>query len=90
MLFSVGTPVSSTNKTDRYDITEILMLISTDFIGSCKSNYLAITTITALYKWNVMVSHCGNINAFIANDITFCKRFFKQILMKGNAIIFIF
>ena len=54
MLFSVGTPVSSTNKTDRYDITEILMLISTDFIGSCKSNYLVITTITALYKWNVM------------------------------------
>ena len=54
MLFSVGTLVSTTNKTDRYDITEILMLIGTDFIGSCKSNYLAMTTITALYKWNVM------------------------------------
>jgi hypothetical protein len=45
--------------------------------------------ITSISK-QVQVSHCGNINAFIANDITFCKRFFKQILMKGNAIIFIF
>jgi hypothetical protein len=71
--FSLGPPVSSTNKTDRHDITEILfkmlywvhlswagfelatlIVIGTDCIGSCKSNYHAITATTAPgLKWEI-------------------------------------
>jgi len=31
--FSPGTPVSSTNKTDRYDITEILLKVAQNTIS---------------------------------------------------------
>jgi hypothetical protein len=31
--FSLGTPVSSTNKTDRHDITEILLKVALDIIN---------------------------------------------------------
>jgi hypothetical protein len=50
---SPGPPVSSTNKTDCHDIAELLLkvalniIMGTDFIGSCKSNYHAITAMTA-------------------------------------------
>jgi hypothetical protein len=44
--FSPGTPVSSTNKTDLHDVTEI-WVIGTDciYIYSCKSNYNTITKV---------------------------------------------
>jgi hypothetical protein len=68
--FSLGTQVSSTNKTDCYDITEILLKVAlnaipealkslyrspgnkkkqlgNDCTDSCKSNYHAVTTMTA-------------------------------------------
>jgi hypothetical protein len=62
--FSPGTPVSFTNKTDYHDIIEILLkvhltregfklttlvVIGTDCIGSYKSNYHMITTMTVPY-----------------------------------------
>jgi hypothetical protein len=96
--FSPGTPVSSTNKTDHHDITEVLLkvalntinkttfkttdlpqvteklypiileggtprlsvirthnvivVIGTDCMGDCKSNYSTITTTTTPYKIN--------------------------------------
>ena len=68
--FSLGTPVSSTNKTDRQDITEILLILAlntmigirttlvmiiTDCIASCKSNYHTITTTPRLGCMNVLV-----------------------------------
>jgi len=34
--FSLGTPVSSTNKTDRYDITEILLKVALNTITLTK------------------------------------------------------
>jgi hypothetical protein len=40
-----GTPVSSTNKTDRHDIAEILLKVALK--GSCKFNYHTIMTTTA-------------------------------------------
>ena len=36
--FSPGTPVSSTNKTDRHDITEILLTVASITINQAKSN----------------------------------------------------
>jgi hypothetical protein len=59
--FSPDPLVSSTNKIDRHDITEIVLkvvlntiktfttsvVIGTDCIGSCKSNYHTITATTA-------------------------------------------
>jgi hypothetical protein len=49
--FFSATPVSSTKKTDRHDITEILLKVAlnTDCIGSCKSNYHVIKTKTATH-----------------------------------------
>jgi hypothetical protein len=57
--FSPGTPVSSTNKTDLHDISEILlkavlnpsMVIDTDCIGSCRTNYHTITATTPQYLY---------------------------------------
>jgi hypothetical protein len=31
--FSLGTPISSTNKTDRYDVTEILLKVALNTMG---------------------------------------------------------
>jgi hypothetical protein len=51
--FSRDTPVSSTSKTERQDIAEILLKVAlstitgTDCIGSCKSIYHTIATTTA-------------------------------------------
>jgi hypothetical protein len=56
--------VSSTNKPDRYDIIEILLkvvVIGTDCIGSCKSNYYTITTTTAPKKLHFDYGIKGNI-----------------------------
>jgi hypothetical protein len=55
---SPGTPVSSTNKTDRHDITGILLevalvVIGTDCLGSYKSNYHTITTTTAPWIFEI-------------------------------------
>jgi hypothetical protein len=49
--FSPGTSVSSPNKTDCHDITELsttLVVIGTDCTDSCKSNYLTIKTTTKI------------------------------------------
>jgi hypothetical protein len=35
-----GTPVSSTNKTDRHDITEILLKVALNTINQTKANHL--------------------------------------------------
>jgi hypothetical protein len=38
--FSPGTQVSSTNKTDRHDITEILLKVALNTINQTKANHL--------------------------------------------------
>jgi len=40
-LFSLGTPVSSTNKTDRHDITEILLKVALNTIKQTNNIVLA-------------------------------------------------
>jgi hypothetical protein len=39
-LFSLGTPVSTTNKTDRHDVTEILPKVALNSIKPTKTNYM--------------------------------------------------
>ena len=48
-LFSPGTPVSSTNKTDRHDITEILLKVAL--------NTITLTPNPILYLWNLRLLH---------------------------------
>jgi hypothetical protein len=78
--FSLGTLVTSTNKTDRYirynwNIVESgikqLMVIGTDCIGSCKSNYHTITTTTA---WVALIMSSFHIK--ILYNITMFYHFF--------------
>jgi hypothetical protein len=47
--FSPDTPISSTNKTDCHDITEILLKVTLNTI-TCKSTYHTIRTMMALYR----------------------------------------
>ena len=44
-LFSLGTPVSSTNKTDRHDITEIVLKVALNTINLNLTHYLQICLI---------------------------------------------
>ena len=46
--FSPGTPVSSTNKTDHHDITEILLKVMLDII---KQTYIWYRIHVFLYRW---------------------------------------
>jgi hypothetical protein len=56
-LFSPGTPVSSTNQTDRYDITEILLKVG-------------FNTITSNNQWYFRHSHVINMIYFLGLDPT--------------------
>jgi hypothetical protein len=42
--FSPGPPVASTNKTDRHDITEILLKVALNTIKQTNNNYIAENT----------------------------------------------
>ena len=44
--FSLGTPVSSTNKTDRHDITEILLRLALNTINQSKPSFLLLVQYT--------------------------------------------
>jgi hypothetical protein len=44
--FSPGTPVSYTNKTDRHDITEILLKVALNTIKQTNKTYRATSTVT--------------------------------------------
>jgi hypothetical protein len=53
--FSPGTPVSSTNKTDHHDLTEILLKVALNTINQQNQ-----PTITYLYHFrNIIVNACG-------------------------------
>jgi hypothetical protein len=54
--FSPGTPVSSTNKTDRHDITEILLKVSLNTTTITHNFLYFLTTIAELYP-NVNALH---------------------------------
>jgi hypothetical protein len=70
-LLSPGSPVSSTNKTDRHDITEILLKVALNTINpnlfhnnSCKwSNYVYVTILLNSICYNLNFTHlCTCIN----------------------------
>ena len=72
--FSRGTPVSSTNKTDCHDITEILLKVAlvvrgTDYTGSCIYNYIMTTTTSPRAFRNVSYM-CDICNILL---ILFCR-----------------
>jgi hypothetical protein len=55
--FSVGTPVSSTNKTDRHNITEILMKVASIDFDICKlssSRLLTLSQSRMIVSSNIM------------------------------------
>jgi len=47
-----GTPVSSMNKTDRHDITDILLKVALNTINL--NQFLCQKTITSVYKYNYL------------------------------------
>jgi hypothetical protein len=47
--FSLGTPISSTNKTDCHDITEILLKVALNTIKQTKSFYISNRTLHAKF-----------------------------------------
>ena len=54
--FSPGTPVSSTNKCDRHDTTEILLKVSVNAITLSPCNW----TVVEVIKWKTKIPHCRN------------------------------
>ena len=55
--FSPGTPVSSTNKTDRHDITEILLKVPLNYITNPQiSNQFFF----AIVSYTIRIRSCGN------------------------------
>jgi hypothetical protein len=58
--FSSGTPVFSTNKTDRHDITEILLNVALNAI-------ILTLTLTKLYEKGVKIAY----HIFISNNVNF-------------------
>ena len=53
--FSPGTPVSSTNKTDRHDITEILLKVALNNINQTKLNYIFFISYYYLFLVSVVI-----------------------------------
>ena len=49
-VFSQGTPVSSTNKTDRHDITEILLKVA---LSTKSSNLVTLVTNSVIYAYSI-------------------------------------
>jgi len=49
--FSPGTPVSSTNKTDNHDITEILLKVALNTLNQTKSNPFCTTLTFHVWLW---------------------------------------
>ena len=49
--FSQGTPISSTNKTDRHNITEILLKVALNTITPLHPNTIFIVTTAMLDNW---------------------------------------
>ena len=47
-LFSPGTPVSSTNKTDRHDIAEILLKVALNIINQAYLDNMAINQLQSI------------------------------------------
>jgi hypothetical protein len=64
--YSPGTPVSSTNKTDRHDITEILLKV-------------ALNTIKQTYKQNIAKQNCELSIRFSFNC---CAAIIRKLLLK--------
>jgi hypothetical protein len=56
--FSPGTPVSSTNKTDRHDMTEILLKVALSTIKQTNIQHIAHK---GLYNNNLIVSYIAYI-----------------------------
>jgi hypothetical protein len=56
--FSPGTPASSTTKTGRDDVAEILLKVALNTINQIKSNLLS-------FKKSVQQNHCQHLNIII-------------------------
>ena len=48
--FSLGTPISATNKTDRHDITEILLKLPLNTINHQPPNHLLTPLISSIFS----------------------------------------
>ena len=64
--FSLGTPVSSTNKTDRHDITEILLKVALNTITLTLWSFYLISQIT-------LTIHCDRIKSPGHMTYTICR-----------------
>jgi hypothetical protein len=58
--FSPDTPVLSTNKTDRYDISKILLKVALNTIipGDCLIEVTARTGLTVYTSWTMIGNNC--------------------------------
>jgi len=56
-LFSPGTPVSSTNKTDRHDIAEILLKVALNIINQKPNHFIEYHIIEYSGKSDILSKH---------------------------------
>ena len=75
-LFSLGTPVSSTNTTDRNDITEMLLKVALNTINQTKS--------THKYYHNELLNLLLLWKRFNSDSINIKKRIITSLLNKLN------
>ena len=75
-LFSLGTPVSSTNTTDRNDITEMLLKVALNTINQTKSNHK--------YYHNELLNLLLLWKRFNSDSINIKKRTITSLLNKLN------
>ena len=63
--FSPGPPVSSTNKTDRHDITEILLKVALNYITNPQISKFFF----AIVNYTIRLRSCGNYSAINTFDL---------------------
>ena len=79
--FSPGNPVSSTNKTDRHDITEILLEVTLNTIKQTRQTHKQVIALPT------QLSVCStNINTIEINKITIKNKYIAQSDVSGQTI----
>ena len=86
--FSLGTPVSSTNKTDHHDITEILLKVALNTINQSIKSVVYIDNILSViftFSFELTERYCQyqQINSDSQNYLTLC-RFSFEIKESGD------
>ena len=78
--FSQGTPVSSTNKTDHHDITEILLKVVLNTISQTEPNFHGFTNLIYWHTLSLVVSII--VEKYLWHFNPLVKAFYRYINLK--------